>query len=522
MGFGGIMRKLPIGIQDFEKLITNQYLYIDKTELTHKLITSGTTYFLSRPRRFGKSLLISTLKAIFEGKKHLFKGLFIEKSDWKWEKHPVFRLDLNAKEFSTKQQLLELIGQDITRFAKHYNLEIPTLDISGQFRFLIEEAHKKTGKKVAILVDEFDKPLLSTFQDKELNKQYRNILKGFYGVLKSADEDIQFTLLTGVTKFSQVSIFSDLNHLSDISMTEDYATLCGLTQNEIETNLAPEIETLAQKTNTTIAETLELIKKWYNGYRFELDCEGVYNPFSTLQALGKCKIDNYWFQSGTPTFLLDILEKFEKPVDEFENITVSGSAFREIDPDKIGALPILYQAGYLTLKEAGPFRDTYVLDYPNFEVRDSLLQHILCRFANLDFAEQSSSLTKMLVALYENDLDTMFKNLQVLFKKIPSQIHIPLEAYYHSLFYMVFELVAGKIEAETNYADGRSDAVVHTPDRIFVFEFKFNKTAKAGLNQIIERDYALALRDRGKPIVGIGVNFCEEAKGLNEWVSEEL
>jgi hypothetical protein len=517
-----MIRKLPIGIQDFETIITDNYLYIDKTELTHKLISTGKVYFLSRPRRFGKSLLISTLKAIFEGKKHLFKGLFIDSSDWKWQKYPVFRLDLNAKKFDKPEQLIEMLKDSLQVFAETYHLKLSQSDEAGDFRKLLRQAHQKTGKKVAILIDEYDKPLLSTFQDTELNKKYRNILKGFYGVLKSADEDIQFTLLTGVTKFSQVSIFSDLNHLKDISMLKEYGTLCGLTQSEIESRLEPEIALMAETEVQSYDQTLEVLKKWYNGYKFSLQSEGVYNPFSTLNALSNQVIDNYWFQTGTPTFLLNLLEKMDKPTDEFENITVSGSAFREIDPDKIGALPILYQAGYLTLKTAGPFRDTYVLDYPNFEVRDSLLQHLLCRFANLDFVEQSSSLTKMLVALYENDLDTMFTNLQVVFKKIPSHIHIPLEAYYHSLFYMVFELVAGKIEAETNYSDGRSDAVVHTPDRIFIFEFKFNKTAKAGLEQILEKDYALALRDRGKPIVGIGVNFCEEAKGLNEWVSQKL
>jgi hypothetical protein len=516
-----MIRKLPIGIQDFETIITDNYLYIDKTELTHKLINTGKVYFLSRPRRFGKSLLISTLKAIFEGKKHLFKGLFIEKSDWKWEEHPVFRLDLNAENYNSTQALEGILVRHLIEWEDEFGRNPDSKSVADRFKWLIKRAHQKTGKKVAILIDEYDKPLLSTFHDKELNKKYRNILKGFYGVLKSADEDIQFTLLTGVTKFSQVSIFSDLNHLKDISMLKEYGTLCGLTQSEIEGRLEPEIALMAETEVQSYDQTLEVLKKWYNGYQFNLQSEGVYNPFSTLYALSTQVIDSYWFQTGTPTFLLDLLENFDYPADDYESITASKESFNEIDPDNVGALPILYQAGYLTLKDKD-FLGDYQLGYPNFEVKNSFLKHLLARFGGQNLEQSSSSLNKMIKALYKNDLDTMFVYLQALFKKIPYLLHISKEAYYHSLFYMVFELVAGKIEAETNYADGRSDAVLHTPDRIFIFEFKFNKTAKAGLEQIIEKEYALALRDRGKPILGIGVNFCEEFKGLNEWVSQKL
>lgn len=377
------MKKLSLGIQDFENLIKDGYEYVDKTEYLYKLLSTGKVYFLSRPRRFGKSLLCSTLASIWEGKKELFKGMYIEKSDWHWEEHPVVTIDLNTGNYkkgyeeteSTLQYYLDLN-------AEKYNVELDESSSYGlKLQSLLKKLHEKYKKRVAIIIDEYDKPLLSTVDDETLHEKNRDILKGFYGALKSSDSHLAFIFVTGVTKFSQVSIFSDLNNLTDISLKPKYASLCGFTHGEIIDNFNNEIEECAKEHKFFREGYLNKLKEWYNGYRFSKAETSVYNPYAVLNHFDDKEFNSYWFQTGTPTYLLKLIESENIDIQSLENMDVNVRSFADYKRDNLEALPVLYQSGYLTIVGYDSTVNIYTLGYPNKEVRTAFADSLADKYA---------------------------------------------------------------------------------------------------------------------------------------------
>ena len=371
-------RKLPIGIQTFSDIRKNGYLYVDKTALVWQIANVGKPFFLSRPRRFGKSLLISTFEAYFEGKKELFEGLAIEKLEERWEKHPVLHLDLNARKYESPADLIAMLNQFLEKWEFVYGTERQDRAPEERFGYVIQKAYEKTGKGVVVLVDEYDKPLLQAIDNDELLEAYRIILKAFYGVLKSNDSYLRFVFLTGVTKFSQVSVFSDLNQLNDISMDYDYGTICGITHQELISNFDPEIELLAKVNAMSKEETIEQMTRQYDGYHFHPYAEGVYNPFSVLNAFFKKEFGNYWFQTGTPTFLVNLLKKADYDIRTLmDGVEATASTFTEYRAEAENPIPLIYQSGYLTIKNFDKRFKIYTLGFPNDEVRYGFLNFLV-------------------------------------------------------------------------------------------------------------------------------------------------
>ena len=376
-------RKLPIGIQTFEKIRREGCLYVDKTKFVWDLVSTGVPYFLSRPRRFGKSLLLSTFEAYFEGKKELFEGLAIEKLEEKWEKHPVLHLDLNAEKYDTIESLNAILSYQLTQWEAIYGKGEDETTLTSRFKGVIQRANEQTGKGVVVLVDEYDKPLLQTFHNEELFEAYRTTLKAFYGVLKSADKYLRFAFLTGVTKFSQVSVFSDLNQLNDISMDRNYAAVCGLTQQELLDNFQPELEALAEENELSFDETVELMTRQYDGYHFHPKGEGMYNPFSVLNAFDKKEFGNYWFQTGTPTFLVKSLLRADYDLRTLmDGVETPAINFTEYRAEANNPIPLIYQSGYLTIKEYDNRFKIYKLGFPNDEVRYGFLNFLVPAVSN--------------------------------------------------------------------------------------------------------------------------------------------
>ena len=370
-------RKLPIGIQSFEKIRNGNYLYVDKTELVYRLAVSEIPYFLSRPRRFGKSLLISTLDAYFQGRKELFQGLAIEKLEHDWFTYPVLHLDLNARKYETEADLEAILNQYLEMWEAVYGDEMKLRAPEERFFYVIRRAWEQTGRQVVVLIDEYDKPLLQAINNEPLLDAYRRTMKAFYGVLKSTDRYLRFVFLTGVTKFAQVSVFSDLNQLNDISLDYNYATLCGITHKELAENFHPELEQLGQMQSLSLDETFETMVKQYDGYHFHPNREGVFNPFSTLNALEKREFGDYWFQTGTPTFLVELLKKSEYDLRLLiDGVETQASAFTEYRAEQNNPIPLIYQSGYLTIKEYDARFKLYKLEFPNEEVRYGFLNFI--------------------------------------------------------------------------------------------------------------------------------------------------
>ena len=378
------MRKLPIGIQTFEEIRRDGYLYVDKTAMVYQIANTGKPYFLSRPRRFGKSLLLSTFESYFQGRKDLFQGLAIEQLEKKWEQYPVLHLDLNARKYETVTDLVDMLNQFLEKWEEQYGTEKQDRAPEERFAYIIGRIYHQTGKQVVVLVDEYDKPLLQAILDESLLEEYRRILKSFYGVLKSADRYLRFVFLTGVTKFAQVSVFSDLNQLNDISMKPPYAELCGITKEELLQVFTPEIEVLGEANQLTFDETVERLTVMYDGYHFTERSAGLFNPFSLLNVFDGRKFGNYWFQTGTPTYLVDLLKQSDYDLRLLiDGVEVAASAFAEYRAEKKNPLPMIYQSGYLTIKDYDREVDLYTLRFPNDEVRYGFLNFLVPYYTDL-------------------------------------------------------------------------------------------------------------------------------------------
>ena len=533
-------RKIPIGIQSFEDLRRKNFLYVDKTLYAFKLANLGKVYFLSRPRRFGKSLFLSTLKAYFLGQKELFKGLYIEKAEEKraeiekneaWGEYPVFYLDFNVGRYDLDGALAESLDYFLKKEEKIYRLKNEGDSFGKRFQSLIETAYNKTGKQAVILVDEYDKPLLQTMGVNEvLNEEYRNTLKAFYSVIKTCDQYIRFAFLTGVTKFSKVSISSDLNNLQDISMLNDYAEICGLTQAEIEKTFKPEIERLAKNTKNSYDKMLEELKKRYDGYKFSVLGESVYNPFSILNTFNSGELKNYWFATGTPTFLVNYLKAAHYNIPDLDGkVELDESMLNEYRADAKDPIPILFQSGYLTIKEYIEEVNMYRLGFPNDEVRYSFLENLVPAYSSLRPDETGVSIWKFVEDIRAGNVDEFMERMQAIIAGVPYD-NLPKdklklrEQNYQTAVYLIFKLMGQFVQTEIHCAKGRADCIVHTKDSIYIFEFKLMSagTAEDAIVQIKENGYAAQFKTSSKKIILIGSSFNEEERTIGEWKTEEL
>ena len=528
-------RKLPIGIQSFEKLRRDGFLYIDKTAFIWRLIQSSNPYFLSRPRRFGKSLFLSTLAAYFLGQKELFKGLYLEEMEEElavqenraaWQEYPVLYFDFNTGQYDTIESLISRIELFLSPLEKKYAITFAQGDLAQRLEEIIKQIYETTHKQVIILVDEYDKPLLQTMGvNEELNEKYRTILKAFYSVIKTCDQYIRFAFLTGVTKFSKISIFSDLNNLRDISMEKQYAGLCGITQTELETNFQPDIQVLADEQNLTYQEALAALKQWYDGYLFHPAGEGMYNPFSLLSAFVKKEIKSYWFSTGTPTFLVNYLKEAHYYIPDLDgNVELDEEGLQTYRAVTQDTLPILFQAGYLTIKEYISDLRLYRLGFPNDEVRYGFLHNLLPAYSDVPFGQTGVWVGRFVQDIRKGNVDSFMERMQAIISSIPYD-DFPKEKLklreqnYQTAVYLVFALMGQFVQTEVHCGTGRADCVVHTADTIYIFEFKLsdNGSAEDALNQIKKNGYAEQYKADGKKIVLIGSSFDEEKRTIKEW-----
>ncbi len=526
-GFMDFSRKLPIGIQDFEYLRKNGYLYIDKTDFVDKLVRNGKPYFLSRPRRFGKSLFVTTLEAYFLGKKDLFKGLAIERLEEQnsepWQVYPVMKFSLAAGEFTKEDGLRETLKNVLFEFEKKYGLESGNEALPVRFANDLKKAFEKTGREVVVLVDEYDNPLLKNIGGNERQaEENRALYKGFFAVLKDCDAYLRFVFFTGVTKFSKVSIFSDLNQLNDISLSQKYASICGITQEEMETNFAPEIDGMAEHYNYSKEECLSELKRMYDGYHFCMNCPDIYNPFSLLHAFDGNSLGSYWFSSGTPTFLIEKLKEINFDPRRFiDTVKISEQVISDYRPENPDPIPLFYQSGYLTIKTWNERQRSYKLGFPNDEVKYGFLNALAPTYLNVEDKPAPFNIDILDDAIEEGDTDGMRDWFTALFALLPYPTSGDLETVTEQSFQNVIFIsliVLGKYaRTEVHSAKGRADCIIETPDFVYVMEFKRDSSANEALSQIDEAGYARPYSADKRKIFKIGVNFSSKERNIDEW-----
>ena len=501
----------PIGIQSFRKIREEGYLYVDKTEDIYQLITTGNYYFLSRPRRFGKSLTLSTIKELFSGSRELFIDLWVEKF-WNWNQlHPVIHISFSSIGYKTSS-LVEALNNILDAEAEKHGFELRANEYDQKLKELLEKLSTKGS--VVLLIDEYDKPIIDYLEDMPQAKAHQQILKAFYSVIKDSDPYLQFLLITGVSKFSKVSIFSELNNLKDITIHPKYTTLVGYTQEEVEHYFANWITEISDAMSTNRDYLLEQIKTWYNGYSWD-GKHFLYNPFSILSFFDAGQFQNYWFATGTPTFLIKLLRNRQQI--NLEKREVDQSVFESYDLDNLETMSLLFQTGYSTIKSLKEF-GIYVLSYPNKEVKESMLRHLIGEFRHDSPAVTTPIVIKLRQAFLDNNIEKVIIIINSLFKSIPSHIFIKeKEAYYHSIVFLVFQYLGQFIDAEVHTSDGRIDAVVHTDTHIFLLEFKLDESADAALEQISQKGYADKYNLQDKKLIGLGINFSSKTKSVESW-----
>ena len=521
-----LSREMPVGIQDFEKLRSENCIYVDKTQYVYTLTRKSRPYFLGRPRRFGKSLFVSTLKAYFLGKKELFEGLAIAELEKDWIEYPVIYIDFNIGSSDCLNSVYEVLNTIFKDYESQWGITEIANTLSVRLSDLIKTAYAKSGKRVVVLVDEYDKALVNTMYDRKVNDELIGFFKGFYGVLKGMDYALRFIFLTGVTKFARVSVFSDLNQLTDISLDEKFAEICGISETELLEQFQPELHTLAKKTGKTYDETVAELKKRYDGYRFSKNGANMYNPFSLLKTFFHWDYNYYWFKTGTTTFLAKTLLYNNNDIREFgdDDVTIEISDLDEYRANETSLTPLLYQSGYLTIKSYIPKYDALVLGFPNEEVKYGFLKELLPAFAPPILSNRFST-SRFAKALEKGDVEDFMTQLTAFFASIPydaiKKEHRD-EQYYQHVFYLIFKLIGQFIETEEKSAQGRCDAVVKTADNIYVFEFKMdtNATAEAALKQIDGNGYLIPYSADHRRLVKIGVEFNKDEKGIKRWLSK--
>jgi hypothetical protein len=517
-----MLKRLPIGIQTFSKIIEEGYLYVDKTRDIHRLITEGEVYFLSRPRRFGKSLLLSTLEVIFQGRRDLFDGLWIAESDYGWEKHPVLHVDFSMLQVATAEELKQALRRHIAQIAHEHEVTLRRADGTyyEQFADLIRQIAERG--RVAVLVDEYDKPIIDNIERVEEAQHIREVLKGFYTILKGMDRYLRFVLLTGVSKFSKVGVFSGLNNLKDITLDDRYATMLGITQAEMERDFQDYIHAFAESTDSSAPQLISEIRRWYDGFCFSKRCTPVYNPFSLLQLFDARDFRNHWFETGTPTFLVKLLRERGYDVQALENLRVDELTFSSYELEDLSPLPLLIQTGYLTIKGYDAESRLYQLSYPNYEVESAFVRYLLDAFSPVENGLIGGAVWQLKSALRVGDFEQFFQVLDSFFAGIPYDIQIRRERYYQTVFYLIFKLMSLEVQAEVRTRRGRVDVVVELDEGVYIFEFKLEGAgdAQSALAQIKERGYAEPYRTAGQSIYLIGAAFGLEEGSVVDWAVE--
>ena len=511
----------PIGIQNFEKIRTDGYFYIDKTALIYQMVKTGSYYFLSRPRRFGKSLLISTLEAYFLGKKELFEGLAMEKLEKDWITYPIFHMDLNTEKYDTRESLDSILNFTLEKWEQQYGTAPSETTFALRFRGLIERAYKQTGQRVVILIDEYDKPMLQAIGNEELQKEFRNTMKAFYSVLKTMDGCIQFAFLTGVTKFGKVSVFSDLNNLDDISMRNQYIDICGVSEKELHDDLEIELHELADIKGVSYHEICDKLREYYDGYHFTHNSIGIYNPFSLLNTFKYKEFGSYWFETGTPTYLVELLKKHHYDLRRMAHEETSISVLNSIDSASDNPIPVIYQSGYLPIKVYDEEFGIYSLGFPNREVEEGFIKFLLPFYANTNAVESEFEIQKFVREIRIGDYDSFFRRLRSFFADTPYELIRDLELHYQNVLFIVFKLVGFYVKAEYHTSEGRIDLVLQTDKFVYVIEFKLDGTAEDALRQINEKHYALPFEAGGnRRLFKIGVNFNAKMRNIEKWIVE--
>ena len=510
-------RRYPIGIQNFEDLRNNHCVYIDKTNLIYQLTHSDKIYFLSRPRRFGKSLLVSTLEAYFQGKKELFKGLAMEHLETAWEEYPVLHMDFSGSKYTDADKLREVLDIELSKWERKYDIIDKPHSFSTRFQGVIQKAYEMTGKQVVVLVDEYDAPLLDTNNSPEMQTELRDIVRDFFSPLKKNGQYLRFLLITGISKFSQLSIFSELNNLQNISMNDKFSALCGITEQELLTNLQEDIQAMADANGETYEQACEHLKLQYDGYHFSKKCEDIYNPFSLFNALNSKDYKNFWFSTGTPTFLIELIQQADFNVRDLECLEATDEQFDAPTEQIMSPVPVLYQSGYLTIKGYDPEFQIYTLGYPNKEVRKGLIESLLPAYVQRPGENNTFYVVSFIRDLKKGNIESCLERTRSFFASIPHDLENKTEKHYQTIFYLLFRLMGQYVETEVKNAVGRADAVVKLPDAIYVFEFKFDGSADEALAQIESKQYAIPYELDGRKIVKIGVNFDSATRSIGEW-----
>lgn len=515
-------RLYPLGIQTFSEIRRRDMLYVDKTEYVYRMASSGKFFFLSRPRRFGKSLLVSTFQSYFEGRKELFKGLAIEKLEHEWTEYPVLHFDMSGGKHLDKEQLNRYLLSVLTENENRFGIKADAIDPNIRLMNLIKSLYQQTGKQVVVLIDEYDAPLLDVAHQDDHLIELRYIMRNFYSPLKLSEPYLRFVFLTGITKFSQLSIFSELNNIKNISMDEPYSGICGITKDELLTQMSEDIDALAKKMSLTREETIEKLKENYDGYHFTWPSPDVFNPFSLLNCFADGKTKAYWFGSGTPTYLINMLRKFNVLPTRITKMYAKASSFDAPTENMTTITPLLYQSGYLTIKDYEPMSEIYTLDIPNKEIKVGLFESLLPNYLEGTFAEAGDvTIARMSVLIRQNDMDGAIRLLQTFFETVPYCNNTNYEGHYQQVLFIIFSLLTHfLVDVEIHTPNGRVNIVMLTHTHLYIIELKLNKDAKTAMQQINLKDYAQRFALCGKPVIKVGINFNAKSGQIEDWMIE--
>ena len=515
-------RLYPIGIQTFSKLREGNYVYVDKTELVYRMTHGASGYiFLSRPRRFGKSLLTSTLHSYFEGREDLFEGLAIECLEKEWTCYPVLHFDMSTAKHMDQERLLSELERKLSGYEEIYGRDESAVYTNQRLESLIKRAYAQTGQKVVVLIDEYDAPLLDVVHEERDLPVLRDVMRNFYSPLKACDPYLRFVFITGITKFSQLSIFSELNNIENISMDEAYASLCGISEEELRGQMGADIDLLAGKLGISGEEAFLRLKDNYDGYHFTYPSPDIYNPFSLLTAMSKGKIGSYWFGSGTPTYLIKMLNKFGVEPSEIGPLAAKSSAFDAPTETMTTIIPLLYQSGYITIKGYDEELDLYTLDIPNKEVRLGLMESLLPDYVASKTSEATTMVAYLSRDIRNGDMDAALLRLQTFLSTIPQCDNTKYEGHYQQIFYIIFSLLDYYVDVEVRTPRGRVDMVLRTQTTLYILELKLDKSATIGMEQINLKNYPERFALCGLPVVKVAVNLDSESCTLGDWIIEK-
>ena len=512
----------PVGIQTFEEIVRRNLLYVDKTEYIYRMTHGGGKYFfLSRPRRFGKSLLTSTFQSYFEGRKELFKGLAIERLETEWTEYPVLHFSLASGKHMEKEQLEEYLLYILEKNENVFGIENKSNAPNIRLSNLIQTVYQKTGRQVVVLIDEYDAPLLDVVHEEESLNALRQVMRNFYSPLKDCEPYLRFVFLTGITKFSQLSIFSELNNISNISMLPQYAGICGITLDELQTQMSADIAALGEKLGKTTEETFDVLREYYDGYHFADKSPDVFNPFSLLSAMANGMLDYYWFTSGTPTYLIEMLRKFHVMPSEIGGGEADKSEFDAPTETMSSIMPLLYQSGYITIKGYDPETELYLLDIPNKEIRVGLYRCLLPNYIGMNTVKGTTTIAKMSAAIRHGNIDGALEMLQAYLSTVPYCDNTDYEGHYQQMMYVIFSILDNYVDVKVRTPRGRVDMVLRTATHLYLFELKIGKSADAAMRQIDLKEYPKRFALCGLPIVKVAINFDMDKHTITDWIVDE-